>query len=40
MMKEYVAPEIEVIEVSVEHGFLYTSADAFGEDGTVITPEF
>lgn len=40
MMKEYVASEIEVIEVSVEHGFLYTSSDAFGEDGTVITPEF
>lgn len=39
-MKDYVAPEIEVIEVVVEHGFLYTSVDAFGEEGTVITPEF
>ena len=39
-MKEYVSPEIEVIEVVVEHGFIYTSADPFGEEGTVITPEF
>lgn len=39
-MKDYVAPEIEVVEVVVEHGFVYTSSDAFGDDGTVITPEF
>lgn len=40
MKKEYIAPEIEIVEVLVEHGYVYTSADAFGEDGTVITPEF
>lgn len=40
MKKEYVAPEIEVIEVVVEHGFAYTTDDAFGDDGTVITPPF
>ena len=40
MKKEYVAPEIEVVEVVVEQGFLYSTGNAFGEEGTVITPEF
>ena len=39
-MKDYVAPEIEVLEVLVENGYVYTSAGAFEEEGTVVTPEF
>lgn len=41
MNKDYVSPEIEVVEVLVEHGFVHTTPDAFGgDDGIVITPGF
>lgn len=40
VVEAYEAPKIEVIEVMVESGFVYSTSDAFGGDGTVITPPF
>lgn len=37
--KQYVAPELEIIEVMVEHGFAYTEGGAFEDEwGDIITP--
>lgn len=37
--KQYVAPELEIIEVQVEKGFAYTQGGAFEDEwGDIITP--